>query len=173
MSATPRRAAPWMNGNVPALHRAVAVRALQDVGVCEVPLGTNRGPRVDEYVSAAGSPLGSPWCAAALAAWWRECGATTPGKYKDGSCDEWMKWAKDRGQWRSHPQTGYAVVYGVPGDANHVGQVIRTSPLLLSVEGNTSMDRHNREGLIVAAKQIDTKRVLGYIEPTLQNARLK
>lgn len=32
--------------------------------VREVPKGTNRSPEIDAWLTALGSPLGSPWCAA-------------------------------------------------------------------------------------------------------------
>jgi lysozyme family protein len=39
--------------------------AAEEVGVREVPLGSNRGPRVDEYLNAVGPGLlGQPWCMA-------------------------------------------------------------------------------------------------------------
>lgn len=34
------------------------------VGVQEVPKGTNRSPEIDRWLTAIGSPLGSPWCCA-------------------------------------------------------------------------------------------------------------
>jgi lysozyme family protein len=46
------------------LERALAVASSQ-VGVREVPLGSNRGPQVDQYLNAVGPGLlGEPWCMA-------------------------------------------------------------------------------------------------------------
>jgi hypothetical protein len=58
------------------------------------------------------------------------------------------------------------VVYGIPGDASHIGVVVRTEPLLLSVEGNTSIDAFSRNGVAVDLKQVNRPRVLGYVSPT-------
>jgi lysozyme family protein len=48
-----------------SLRARVLQVAAEEVGVREVPLGSNRGPRVDEYLNAVGSGLlGEPWCMA-------------------------------------------------------------------------------------------------------------
>ena len=73
-----RVSAPWLDVNVPSLHAAIIRRALLDIGLCEIPPGSNRSARIDSYNTATGAPIGSYWCASALAAWWREAGAATP-----------------------------------------------------------------------------------------------
>ena len=48
-----------------SLRAQVLKVAAEEVGVREVPLGSNRGPRVDEYLNAVGPGLlGQPWCMA-------------------------------------------------------------------------------------------------------------
>lgn len=164
----PRRLAPWLDPDaVGVLRLAIVQRALLDVGLCETPPGSNRGIRIDEYVQAVKSPLGSPWCAAAVAAWLREAGAKVP-LAAAGSCDIWMAWAHTNKTWRGldyRPEPGDVVVYGARADANHIGVVVRTTPRVLSVEGNTSLDRYEREGWIVTARLVQPGRVLGYIVP--------
>lgn len=160
---TARPLCPWAPASTPALCLAIAKRALCDVGICEVPPGSNRSPRIDEYVSATGAPLGSYWCAAALAAWFREAGAKVPSQA--ASCDSWMGWAKLTARWRTGPALGWAVLYGVPGDARHCGVVVRVEPLLLSVEGNTSLGGFSRNGVAADLKLVATHAVLGYVEP--------
>jgi hypothetical protein len=108
--------------------------------------------------------VGQPWCAAAVSAWWRESGAAIPPG-ESASCDRWREWAQATGRWRSDPIIGAAVVYGTPGDASHIGVVVRTTPLLLSVEGNTSLMGYSRNGLAVDLKQVSLERVLGYVHP--------
>lgn len=162
---TIRSLAAWAPTSTPSLHLAIAKRALTDVGICETPPGSNRSGRIDEYVAAVGSPMASYWCAAAVAAWYREAGAATPPSL-GGSCDAWMRWANDLGRWVSAPAIGRAVVYGTPGDASHIGVVVRVQPLLLSVEGNTTLEGFGRNGVAVDLKLVQTDRVLGYIDPT-------
>lgn len=161
----PRSLAAWAPSDTPALNLAIAKRALLDIGICEIPPGSNRSGRIDEYVRAVGSPIGSYWCAAALAAWWREAGAEIPGSLA-GSCDAWLAWARETRRWSPVPAIGRAVLYGSPADAVHIGVVVRVDPLLLSVEGNTSIDGTSRNGVAVDLKLVNTPRVIGYVSPT-------
>ena len=160
-----RELAEWLSDDVPELERAIVRRAMCDIGIVEMPPGSNRSPRIDEDVIAVGSPVGSRWCAAAVAAWWRECGAAVP-PLSAGSCNAWMAWSKRQKSWRSVPAAGRAVVYGSNGIAVHIGVIVRVAPRLLSVEGNTSIaGNFDPDGIAVAPKQVMASRVLGYIEP--------
>lgn len=58
----------------------VAQRYL-DLGVHEVPTGSNSGPFIDDWIRALGLPPGLPWCAAAACAWVKEANG---GSYPDG-----------------------------------------------------------------------------------------
>lgn len=160
---TNRTIGPWIPDNVPTLQKAIAQRALMDVGLCENPPGSNRSGRIDEYNLAVGAPVGSYWCASAAAAWFKEVGADVPKGA--ASCDNWLTWAQQRGTFSQVPQVGSLVLYGVPGDAHHCGVVVRTEPYLLSVEGNTTVSGFSRNGEFVALKAVDKTRVLGYIAP--------
>jgi len=158
--------AAWLDDAVGAKEQAIVRRAICDIGIVEMPPGSNRSPRIDEYVAAVGSPLGSRWCAAALAAWWRESGAAVPGA-DGGSCNAWMAWSKRRKTWSDVPRCGSAVVYGSKGVAGHIGVIVRTEPVLLSVEANTSIaGGFDPNGVAVALKQVAVSRVLGYIAPS-------
>jgi hypothetical protein len=53
------------------LGLAVLELARQDVGVREQPPGSNRGPRVEEYLGEFGVPAPAHWCASALGFWLR------------------------------------------------------------------------------------------------------
>jgi hypothetical protein len=138
---------------------------MHDIGIVEMPPGSNRSPRIDEYVTAVGSPIGSRWCAAAVAAWWRDCNAEVPST-DGGSCNAWIEWARRSERWSSVPRVGSAVAYGSNGIAAHIGVIVRLKPELLSVEGNTSIAAgSDANGVAVTLKQVATQRVLGYIEP--------
>jgi len=157
--------AAWLSDAVPEIRQAIVRRAMCDIGIVEVPSGSNRSPRIDEYVAAVGSPYGSRWCAAAVAAWWRDCGAAVPPA-DGGSCNAWMAWAKRVRTWGAVPREGSAVVYGRNGIAMHIGVIVRVAPELLSVEGNTSIAGGlDADGVAVTLKRVSSSRVLGYIEP--------
>lgn len=150
------------------LVRRVITRARCDVvQVVETPLASNRGTEIDEYNTRAHAPLGSYWCASALSAWWEDAGLQVPRTGR-ASCDSWMAWGKETGRWSATPALGAAVLYGVPGDANHIGLVVRLSPVVLSIEGNTSINPgFDRNGVAVMVKQVnlESTRILGYVLP--------
>lgn len=78
----------------------------------------------------------------------------------------WMEWAKRQKLWGDSPSPGCAVVYGHDGVATHIGVVARVSPMLLSVEANTSIAGvFDTDGIGVTLKRVTTERVLGYIAP--------
>lgn len=160
------------HGTAKEVRRALA-RAVMDIGVVlEEPLGSNRGWMIDEYLRRAGVPESEIaagrgyWCAAAVGAWWEDAGLETPpGR---ASCDQWMRWAKATGRWSAVPVVGAAVLYGKPGDAQHIGLVGRTHLLVLSIEANTTIEAgFSRNGVGVALKEVTPKTdpILGYCRP--------
>lgn len=153
--------------------RLVIARAMLDlVAVLEEPLGSNRGWMIDEYLQRSGLDQAAItagkgyWCAAAVGAWYEDAGLVPPkGR---ASCDRWMEWAKATGRWSTTPVLGAAVLYGKPGDAQHIGLVVRLQPLVLSIEGNTTIESgFSRNGIAVAVKVVDPKTdpILGYCLP--------
>jgi len=161
--------ARWLASDTPPQVRQVIVRALADIGICEMPEGSNRSGVIDGYNTRAGAALGSYWCASALACWAWDCGLWAPPRGRAPSCDEWVRHAKLAGRWHDSPLPGRAVIYhaaGNPSDANHCGLVVRALPVLLSVEGNTTVGgtQVERNGYAVALKRVNTSRVLGYVE---------
>jgi hypothetical protein len=168
----PERAS-WLPG-VDALLANLIERARRSVGICEDPPGSNRGREIDAWNERAGVPVKSYWCASFVGALWRDSGFDVPAGY--ASCDAWMAWAKETGRWSANvPTLGCAVLYGKPGDATHIGLVIRTRPQVLSVEGNTTVEgsAFERNGTSVALKLVTAHDpVLGYchLRPALARA---
>lgn len=160
--------AKWLPPTVNDLQQAIVRRALLDVGVCEDPVASNRGPEIDEFNRATGSPLGSSWCANAVATWFRDSGARIP-TYNAGACQQWMGWAQANDCWFAQvPEPGWAVLYGSQGLAHHMEVVVRTSPLILSVGGNTTIDGFTTNGELCTLKVVAQNRVLGYIKPLMK-----
>jgi hypothetical protein len=149
--------------------------ALLHIGVCEDPIGSNRGPEIDAWATEFGSPLGSFWCALAVGKA-RKAGDLWIPSQDVGSCDEWVYQANRQGLMTQNPTSGAAVVYTnhkrISGgrydgqlDAVHIGLVLRTTPALLSIEGNTVIGPFDRNGFVQALKEVDRSRVLGYVAP--------
>jgi hypothetical protein len=149
--------------------------ALLHVGVCEDPVGSNRGPDIDAWANEFGSPLGSYWCALSVGKA-RKCGGLWIPSHDVGACNEWVLQATADGITAKDPEPGAAVVYTNGNrittgryagqmDAVHIGLVLRVEPVLLSIEGNTVLGPFDRNGFVQALKEVDLKRILTYIGP--------
>lgn len=156
---------------VSALQLRIVKRALRDVGLCEIPKGSNRSPRIDRYLKDAGVPNAviqsgaGYWCAAWVGAVYRDCGAKVPNGY--AACQSWLTWGAKTGYLKKTPTVGAVVLYGNAGTSHHCGIVLRTdNGYLLSIESNTSLNGYSREGLLCGLKEIAVDKVLGYVWPT-------
>lgn len=171
------RGARWLTDPIDTRHSDVdcratlaVERALRDAFLMESPIGSNRSKTIDEYNQRAGAPLGSPYCASAVTAWWEDVGLEVPPARR-ASCDTLYRWALDTWRFHHSPVIGSLILYGTgkaSDPSNHVGLVIRLSPLVMSFEANTSMDgQFNREGFCFDRKIISrlTPNVLGYCHP--------
>lgn len=159
----------WLTSeNSTDLGRAIIRRALDDVGIVESPVGSNRGPRIDEYLRRANVPESlirawkGWWCAAAVGAWWADCGASVPRDY--ASCDAWLPFLMTDGK-RAQPQPGDAILYGLRDNAHHIGVVARVIPMMLTIEGNRAFAGTTNNGVAVDIHPPQRKDILGYIRP--------
>jgi hypothetical protein len=138
----------WLGPEVGATAELVVREACAALGICEEPPGSNRGPEIDGWNRAAGVPLASYWCASFAGAMWQRAGIEPPRGY--ASCDRLMAWGQQTGRWTAHvPSLGALVLYGVPGDARHVGVIVRITPLVLSVEGNTTVEGSRLDSALI------------------------
>jgi len=150
--------AGWLTEeNSSALGRAIIYRAMADVGILETPLASNRGVRIDRYAKRAGSPLGSWWCAIWTGAVFADCGALVPVGYP--ACDSWLPFVQ------KEPVIGAAVLYGVRGDAHHIGVVARLEPMVLTIEGNRGFAGTTNNGVAVDIGPMQRRDILGYFHP--------
>jgi hypothetical protein len=144
------------------LARVVKI-ATGEVGVLEVPPGSNRGPRVNEYLRAVGleATAGSfPWCAAFV--YWcfdqaaREFGRPNPVVRTAGVLNHWRQ-AEQKGIPRlpaaaatadpARVRPGMVFVQDFGGGAGHTGLVESVQGgWLVTLEGNTN-DGGSREGI--------------------------
>lgn len=165
------------------------MRTVHDFDICEVPPGSNRSGRIDEYNRRAGSPVGSYWCMAVATAQWVDAGADVAPKAR-ASVDVMVHWAYEEGLWIPYtganlPDEGDLIIYTnkkalpaktklphgkvpFPGqlDGYHVGTCARKSPYVISHEGNTSWGgTFSRNGEAYLSKRPEMARVYGYIQP--------
>lgn len=151
--------------------------AAKEVGTMEVPLGSNRGPRVDEYLRSVGldpSKGSWPWCAAFTYWCFREAiSDVLVPMPKDipiptaGVLDHWNRYRVSN-IFTTYPQGP------VPGSfffideghgLGHMGivEAIETSIHLVTIEGNTNGDG-SRNGVGVFRRKRNVKEInKGYI----------
>ena len=164
----PRQSAP----DVPLLAKAIT-KAAGEIGVLEVPLGSNRGPRVDQYLRSVGldpAEHSFPWCAA-FVYWCFDQAATAlsarnPVVKTAGVLEHWNE-AGAKGIHRlstvectdnpSLVQPGLIFVLTTGSGRGHTGLVEEVRGVFLTtVEGNTNAGG-SREGIGVFRR--DARRI--------------
>jgi lysozyme family protein len=164
------------------LQRVITVAASEEQQhVRESPLGSNRGPRVDQYLRAAGidpSTGSYPWCAGFIV--WcfdnaaRQLGLASPVPRTAGVHDMWQQ--AGRAGFRRIP---YETAIGDPGQVQpghvffidtgeghgHTGLVVgRAGNEFQTIEGNTN-ELGGREGIGVFARSRPVRQAtLGFVE---------
>jgi len=164
------------------LRKVVEVAAAEEADhIREQPPGSNRGPRVDEYLRAAGldpSTGNYAWCAA-FVVWCferaaRAMGSTSPVPRTAGVHDMWQK--AGRAGLRRIPydiatgdpslvQPGHVFFIDTGGGRGHVGLVAgRSGNDFATIEGNTN-ELGGREGIGVFARTRPVRQAtLGFVE---------
>ena len=151
--------------------------ALTNIRVRDNPVGSNRGREIDAWARELGAALGSFWCPLAVAMARKEGGLWIPSHHA-GNCNEWMCQACDVGLFSERPVPGAAVLYTnfqtlLTGpyfgllDTVHIGLVLRVNPVLLSIEGKTTLGKYDRRGWVQTLRKVDRSRVIGFVLPEL------
>lgn len=91
--------------------------ALGEIGAVEVPLGSNRGPRVDVY---CGKAPGTPWCAWFVSWCQQRAGVPAP---RIGSVWGWYEWGQRRKRVTDKPQPGDLAIIRRANRRGHVAFV--------------------------------------------------
>lgn len=156
---------------VPALNLRIARRAFRDLGLAEIPKGSNRSTRIDRYLREAGVPDSvirsgkGYWCASQSGAVYRDCGAAVPLAY--AACQNWLNWGLRNGHLKKDPAVGAVVLYMSGGNrskSHHCGIVIRAdNGYVIGIEANTSLNGYSREGLFCGLKETAIDKVIGYV----------
>jgi hypothetical protein len=136
--------------------------ALAEIGTMEQPPGSNRGPRVDEYLRAVGlNPSGRFACCAAFVYWCfaqaaKRAGGRNPVIKTAGVLAHWRDAGRaeipriTRAEAVSDPsliQPGLVFIMDFGGGVGHTGFVVEAAGgRLITVEGNTN-DGGSREGV--------------------------
>lgn len=141
--------------------------AVTQIGVQEVPHGSNRGPQVDKYITSVGlDPAGKhPWCAA-FVYWCFQQAAEAMGRqnplYKTGHVLTQWKMRKDKFRVTT-PQPGDIGIMDFGKGTGHMFIVEKAHiDDTANVEGNTN-DEGSREGYEVCRRTRQRSKILGYL----------
>jgi len=137
------------------LTDVIAIATLE-IGTQEVPLNSNRGPKVEEYLASTGLGGGFAWCAA-FVYWCYNQAANNAGKLNPlvktaGVLRSWNEsigkkiLAKDAKNNPALIKPGHIFIMDYGGGLGHTGIVVGVNGGFIdTVEGNTN-DQSSREG---------------------------
>lgn len=135
----------------------LSLRALEiaktQLGVQEIPRGSNAGPAVEKYLKSVGLGKGYAWCEAFV--YWcysqasKELGVVNPLKKTAGVLDQLNSSKK---YVVKNPQKGDLFIMDFGGGQGHIGFVDESQlNIIQTVEGNSNSDG-SREGYEVCRK---------------------
>jgi len=144
-------------------QRALDV-AIKEIGVKEHPPNSNWGPKVRQYLAAAGWSTPAPWCAAFVCWCYRQAGRklTFPNRASVGF---FLAWAQKNGREVKRPMKGDLVCYRWGSDSwpDHIGFVERTRIIrwlggrfvgyVVTVEGNTAVGNDANGGKVMRRRR--------------------
>lgn len=142
--------------------------AISQLGVEEVPRGSNRGPQVDQYIKSVGlDPAGKySWCMAFMY-WCMQQAADAMGRqnpmYKTGGVLlQWKMRKTLYGKYNS-PKPGDIFIMDYGKGTGHTGIVERVEDgIVHTIEGNTN-DEGSREGFEVCRRTRPRGKIVGYL----------
>lgn len=150
-----------------ALNLKALQIAVTQLGVEEIPRGSNWGAPVQGYLKSVGIGFPAAWCMAFV--YWcneqaaKQLGIKNPLFKTGGVLNQWNKTPKTNKVAKNSPQTGDIFIMDYGHGLGHTGIVERVEGNILhTIEGNTN-DTGSREGYEVCRKTRSTSQVVGYI----------
>jgi len=142
--------------------------AFKEVGVKEIPSGSNRGPRVEEYLKSVRLGAGFPWCAA-FVYWCFEQASAGLNRVnplvRTGSC--MTHWNQTKGEKITYLQAienpkliraGDIFIISRKGGKGHTGLVYdKCGDEIMTIEGNSNaFHAAEGEGVVQLSRRINT-----------------
>jgi hypothetical protein len=129
------------------------------IGVQEIPKGSNKGEQVEDYLKVVGLPGGYAWCMA-FVQW---CFKHSELNFPFVSAGVLSVWAHTTAFHYTDPQPGDVFVMEFGHGTGHTGFVESIEgDNIHTIEGNTDTDG-SREGFEVAKRIRNKHSILGYI----------
>lgn len=147
------------------LANASLQSAQSQIGVTEIPKGSNAGPEVEIYLRSVGLGKGFAWCMAFV--YWNVLQASTklptlnPLKKTGGVLAQWN--AQVPQNKKTTPQEGDIFIMDFGKGVGHTGFVEKVEGLNIhTIEGNTNADG-SREGYAVCRRTRKISSIKGFI----------
>lgn len=138
--------------------------ATSQLGVQEMPKGSNAGPQVEAYLKSVGLGKGNAWCMAFV--FWCVMNASknkvviNPLKKTAGVLDQWNSKPLLR---QKLPQPGDIFIMDFGKGQGHTGIVEKVVGLkIMTIEGNTN-DDGSREGYEVCRRERSISSIKGFL----------
>ena len=132
--------------------------ASEEVGVEEIPRGSNDGERVREYLRAGGCTIPAPWCAGFIM-WCLNQAGIKPFITAHVA----TMWDKNKTIQKFSPQVGDVFIQINKNGSGHCGFVERVAgDSVDTIEGNTN-DEGSREGFEVCRRTRNQNTIRGYL----------
>ena len=129
-----------------------------EIGVEEVPRGSNDGERVREYLRAGGCTIPAPWCAG-FVVW----ALKKAGQDVFTTAHVATLWDKSKPQQQSKPQVGDVFIQIRSNGSGHCGFVSRVyNDTVDTIEGNTN-GAGSREGYLVCRRTRSIESMYGFL----------
>ena len=147
------------------LAKETILSAITQLGVEEVPRGSNAGTDVEKYLKSVGLGKGYSWCMAFV--YWNVVQATIKMKIpvpilKTGGV--MAQWNSLKNRKFTAPQSGDIFILDLGGGLGHTGFVEYVlNDTIHTIEGNASETDGGREGYIVTRKIRKIKSCKGFI----------
>lgn len=147
-----------------SLQTATLKKAISQIGVEEIPRGSNAGPAVEKYLKSVGLGKGYSWCMA-LVYWCTkesaiQLGLLNPLSKTGGVLDMYNK---EKDLRVTTPQPGDIFIMDFGKGMGHTGIVEKVvGTTVYTIEGNTN-DEGSREGYEVCRRKRQTKTIKGYL----------
>ncbi len=124
--------------------------ATSQIGVTEIPKGSNRGPEVEIYLKSVGLGGGYSWCMAFVYYCVAQTKLSNPLKKTGGVLAQWNAKPELR---KITPEPGDIFIMDYGKGLGHTGFVEKVMPggMIQTIEGNTNADG-SREGFAVCRR---------------------
>jgi hypothetical protein len=138
--------------------------AITQLGVQEIPKGSNAGPEVEIYLKSVGLKKGYSWCMAFIYWCTQQASVKTaiknPLKKTGGVLDQYNS---SSALVNKTPQPGDIFIMDLGKGLGHTGIVEKVgNDLIYTIEGNTN-NEGSREGYEVCRRQRKTKTIKAYL----------